>query len=280
MKFHRKSKFIVVSAACLCWFSLSVSAQTAQPCAIATNGKSAWEVITAQRSAGAQKFAVEFSPREVVVEVAATEPLIVADALLVSTSPAFIPQRDITVTKSGFFGRSVEAKFQSGRAYRAIREIVLNDGRVFRMLEHAPDNLISRFLLVSNDGRICETGLDIFHSIPNKPYGWGGDYAVDGVSTGKELSVSRIATPFRSFRLIFDGLEYGMLKFTETWVTDKGAVKSRAVKVDSFSKQLQVGPIVMQNEGLKDGKLTVRYKLDELHFVPAEFCSPTQDCFR
>lgn len=175
------------------------------------------------------------------------EPVLNVELRVIRTTPALMPTSDVRLKNS--WALSPNFGFRKGRQLRIWRQIELQDGRKFAVLEFADGTLF-----VDETNQVC-----------NKVYGKGvwqaGTLSIE--PDGATIERGLVDDLYRSgsLRVIYLGTSAGAMKFQEVWVQGSRIGKSITRTFDQFAKSVDIAGFKFEVLEAKGDKAKLRYDI-------------------
>jgi hypothetical protein len=187
------------------------------------------------------------------VTYAKDEPVVVADVKIVRSTPAFVPSADMTLKQDGSLGLKV--RMPPKRPLAAFQEIALADGRVFSIVPVTQDHAV----VANKTGELCNVAIS--YRVPD-PY-WVHGMRAEPAEATFEPKIQEDVVDSAGARIIFTGVSAGQLNFQEVWVSGSAIRSSVTRSFDQFAKSVRVGLFDFEVVAISDGKIALRYEIQE-----------------
>lgn len=199
------------------------------------------------------------------VSYAKDEPIVVADIKILRTTPSFVASTAVTLTSEGLIGpfNSLKARIAARSPIAALQEIALPDGRVFSI---APLNQDYAAVFNKTSGELCN--VTIRYNAPD-PF-WSHGAATEPADATFEPKLREDVADSAGLRVIFNGMSAGQLNFQEVWTNGSAIRLSMTKAFDQFAKSVRIGLLDFDVVAIADGKITLRYNVQERFQVKAD----------
>ncbi len=182
------------------------------------------------------------------------DPVIVADLKASRTRTVLVPAADINLKSSWVL--SFSFGFPAKMPLPVKGEVVLNDGRRFRLIQTKERQV----LFIDEHDHFCNKALNAVSA----PVAWAaGTLSMEADDVALESRVVEEPGSEGSVRVIFNGVGGGQMGFQEVWVNGATVVASIAHNFDQFAKTIKVGPFAFDIVEVSGGKVTLRYEIAE-----------------
>ena len=188
------------------------------------------------------------------VAYAKDDAVLVVDLQVVRAIPSVVPTANVLLRNS--WALSSNYRLAAERPLPAVREIKLEDGRIFRIIWSD----YASILLVNEEGRFCNKAINA----RSPPYVW-----IAGTLSQEPDDVPLLSRtveeqgPGGSLRIIFNGIGAGQMSFQEVWVHGSTVLSSTARNFDQFAQSIKIGPFSFDVVETGGGKVTLRYEIAE-----------------
>lgn len=180
--------------------------------------------------------------------------MLVVDLQVVRAIPSVVPTAKVLLKNS--WALSSNYRLAAERPLAALREVKLDDGRIFRIIRLTDGSV----LLVNEEGRFCNKAINAKSS----PFVWIEDTLSQEPDDVPLLSSTvEEQGPGGSLRIIFNGIGAGQMSFQEVWVHGSTVLSSTARNFDQFAENIKIGPFSFDVVETGGGKVTLRYEIAE-----------------